>query len=644
MKVLPFGALVFLLAWSHVFTLAQPAKLFTPLALQLAYEDGTRSQDGNPGKNYWINRASYHIRADFDPDLGKLTGTEKVTYYNQSPDALSQLVIRLYPDLLKKGGIRNVQLSPDLINDGVVIRRITINQQEINISEATGEGRYYWRTNHLTRNGTNLFIPLAQALLSGQSVEMEIDWEVTFPRGFNQRMGAFGPRTWFVAYWYPQIAVYDDIDGWDRLNYTPSQEMYNDFHDYEVEITVPGQTLLWATGELQNADDVLLPRFVEKLKAATTAEDIIPIVTEEDLLDGKITKESPGLTWKYKANQVPDFAFAVGDNLVWDATSVEAEKGRRVNIYAVYDPTSPYYEECASIAKMSISDMQENIPGLPYPYPQLTVFQADKGGGGMEFPMLCNDGRVHDRADLIDLTYHEIAHTWFPFYTGINERKYSWMDEGWANIFPNDLVYKEEPQNGDPMSLNALSYVRAAGTEDDLPLIMPSKWLSGWPYLENTYYKPSCAYHTLRDMLGDEVYKKCLKTYIERWAGKHPLPWDFFNTFNDVSGKDLNWFWKAWFFEYGFPDLGLKEVSVKGKMARITIENVGTMPIPVHLKVLFADGTGEELYTSAAIWSNGQKETVVKFKAEQPIREIVLGNDAFPDVNEENQQWINPNL
>ncbi|MDX2250615.1 MAG: M1 family metallopeptidase [Bacteroidia bacterium] len=619
----------------------QSTDIFIPAELQRAYEAGTRSRDGNPGPNYWINRASYRIKANFDPTSGKLTGSEKITYHNQSPSILNQLVIRLYPDLLKKGGIRNMQFSPDMINDGVILHRLTINEQEVNLSKEE-ENTYSWRSNHLSRNGTNLFVPLVKALNSGEAITLEIDWEVTFPREFDIRMGAFGDRTWFVAYWFPQISVYDDIDGWDRLNYTPSQEMYNDFHDFEVEITVPGQTLVWATGELQNAESVLMPPFVEKLKTASISNEVVHIVTEADISSGKITPDSPQLTWKFKAEHVPDFAFAVSDSLIWDATSLEAEKNRRVNIHAVYDPQSSYYEECAAIAQLSVRDMQENVPGIAFPYPQVTVFQADKGGGGMEFPMLCNDGRVHSRADLIDLTYHEIAHTWFPFYTGINERKYSWMDEGWATNLPNDLVFKEESENGDPMSYNVLGYLRTAGTENDLPLIIPTNWLSGWNYLVNTYYKPSCVYHILRDMLGEEVYKKCLKTYIERWEGKHPVPWDFFNTFNEVSGKNLNWFWQAWFFDHGVPDLGLKKVEMKGKQVRITVEKIGKMPIPVHLTILFEDGTSQEFHATAEVWANGEQETVLQIKPEKNIQEITLGHEAFPDINEENQNWVTP--
>ncbi|MEZ4825762.1 MAG: M1 family metallopeptidase [Bacteroidia bacterium] len=618
------------------------SRLFVPAEMTQAYESGTRKPDGNPGSRYWINRAEYHIQADFDPDAGTLRGSEKVKYFNQSPDVINQLVVRLYPDLLKKGGIREMQFSPELISEGVIVRKLVINDTETDLSETESSGRSFWRTNRLSRSGTNMFIPLEKNLRPGESVDMYIEWEVTFPRGFQQRMGAFGPRTWFVAYWYPQIAVYDDIDGWDRLNYTAWQEMYNDFHDYEVEITLPGQTLLWATGELQNPDEVLLPKFRERLKQAATSDEVVKVVSEAELTEGPITPEKPQITWKFSASHVPDFAFCLSDSLVWDATSTETQKGKRVAIHAAYDPKSPYYEECAAIARKSVIDMQENIPGLPYPYPQVTVFQADQGGGGMEFPMLCNDGRVRNRADLIDLTYHEIAHTWFPFVTGINERKYAWMDEGWANIFPNDLAYKEDPQMGDPMYGNVLSYTRIAGTIDDLPLITPSKWLNGWPYFENTYYKPSCAFHTLRDMLGDEMYKKCIQTFILRWEGKHPLPWDFFNTFNDVSGKNLDWFWKAWFFDYGYPDLALGNVSVKGKNVHITVEKRGSMPIPVYLKIIYEDETGQELYTSAEVWAKGKDFTVVSFRAEKPIREIVLGHESFPDTDPGNQQWFAP--
>lgn len=627
--------LVCLAGWGQI--RGQEDNMFIPQEIFFAYEEGTRGMDGRPGAEYWINQASYRIQAFFDPVAGSLKGHETILYQNNSPDNLGQIVIRLYQDLYRKGGIRDRQLSGDLIHDGVKISLVRINGKEVSLENPANSYSPWQRS--ISRSGTNMIVPLSSPLASGQQLEMEIEWEETFPRAFMERMGAYGPRTWFVGYWYPQIAVYDDIDGWDTDNYTPTQEMYNDFHDFEVEITVPGDVLVWGTGWLENEKEILDPQYVSRLETARTSDSLVTIAGVEDLRRRAVTQKAETHTWKFSAEHVPDFAFSVSDSLIWEASSMEVEPGRRVSVQVAYDKEARYYEECLGIALKSLEELSSQSPGIPFPYPAITIFQGDMTGGGMEFPMMCNNGRVRDRADLIDLTYHEIAHTYLPFYSGINERKYSWMDEGLVNIMPNEMVYREEPKNGDPMLANSISYSRIAGSELDLPLITLSKYIYGWPYYTHTYFKPSCAFHILKDYLGNDLYQKALKEFLIRWEGKHPLPYDFFFTFNDVTGRDLSWFWKPWFQEFGFPDLGIGEVSIKGKTAKITVEKKGNLPLPVHIVLIYRDGKQQEHHITADIWADGRKETTVKLKTKGEISEIQIGRTDIPDINMENQGW-----
>ena len=487
--------------------------------------------------------------------------------------------------------------------------------------------------------GTNLQARLNESLLSGKSVEIQIEWAYTFEEKYVRRMGHYGNHNWFIAYWYPQVAVYDDIDGWDRNHYTGTQEMYNDFSDYNVKITVPDSFAVWATGTLENAQEVLQPSIYEEFKRAASTDETIKIARAEDYEKKQVVKAEGPNTWSFKANHVPDFAFSVSSSLSWDASSVEVEPGRRVLVNAVYLEENRFYDECVQIARKCLIDMSSKLPGVPYPYSEMNIFNGGRSGGGMEFPMIVNDGAVRNRADLIDLTYHEIVHTYFPFYMGINERKYGWMDEGWASILPHDLIRTEESKSGEPMMSYSLSYSRFAGTEDDVALMTPSKFLTGRPYSMHVYSKPASAYHILKDMLGEETFKKAFQTYIEAWNGKHPLPYDFFFTFNKASGQNLDWFWKAWFFELGTPDLAIKEAVVKGKKVMVKVEKVGNYPVPIHLTMTLEDGTKEEIHHTASVWANGETEFVIKTKVSQPVLSMQLGRPDFPDANRGNDTW-----
>jgi hypothetical protein len=631
--------IVFIAAFST--QLFAQSDLFLTKEIKNSYEEGYRTPSGEPGPNYWINRSEYKIEADFDPVEGRIEGKATITFYNESPDNLSVLYLRLYQDILKKGGIRDNPVPIDYVHDGVEIQKLTIAGQEYKAPESTS-GNSFWGgpgKGTYRRNGTNMIVRLNEQLMSGSSIDLEVEWGYTFEQRFVRRMGSYGNENWFIAYWYPQMAVYDDIDGWDRNDYNGTQEMYNDFSDFEVSITVPDSFVVWATGELQNGEELLQPEVWANYQKAATTDEVIQMARAEDHNNARVVKPGENHTWTFKASHVPDFAFAVSRNLNWDATSVEVAPDRRVLINAVYRDENRFYDECAEIAQKCLKDMSTQVPGIPYPYPVATIFNGGRRGGGMEFPMMFNDGAVRNRSDLIDLTYHEIAHTYFPFYMGTNERKYGWMDEGWASILPNNLIRAEEPGSGEPMMSYSLSYSRFAGTEDDVAMMTPTKYMSGRPYSMHIYSKPASAYHILWDMLGDEEFKNALQAYMKNWNGKHPLPYDFFFSFNTATGKNLNWFWNSWFFEKGVPDLGIKEVKAKGKSFKATIEKVGTYPVPIHLTVSLEDGTKQEIHHTAEVWADGKTEFFIKAKYDQPVTSIVLGRIDFPDSNRQNDVW-----
>ncbi|NWF51143.1 MAG: M1 family metallopeptidase [Ignavibacteriaceae bacterium] len=620
--------LITVLFFSFFGSLFAQQDYFIPRNIQKAFENKTRSVDGKPGENYWQNSSDYKIKVLIDLKSNLLKGSEKIIYYNNSPDTLKNIVIRTYQDLTKKGNPRDFTLNAELINDGVIIEKLSVGGEQADF-ESQNYGRY----------GTNIFYRLSKPILPKSRVDVEVDWNFELPENQLPRMGKYDSTTFFMAYWYPQISVYDDIDGWDRFDYKGQVEMYNDFANFDVEISVPNNFGVWSTGILLNPDEVLLPEFVEKYKLANSSDQVIKIITKEDYSKGKVFASNSELNvWKFRAEYVPDFAFAFSDHYLWDGVSliVDNESGRRSFICAAYNENSKDFYDVALIARNTIEYFSNEMPGVPYPYPTMTVFN---GAGGMEFPMIVNDGSTSSLMSTVGLTSHEIAHTYFPFYMGINERKYAWMDEGWAVMLPFDFQERAVKDN-DPRGRNVEDYQNFAGKEMELPLMIPSVNLIGNSYRTAAYSRPGLAYDFLRDALGNDLFKKCLLEFIRRWNGKHPIPYDFFNTFDDVSGMDLNWFFIPWFFENGYPDLSIKEVNADGKVVKVLVEKKGSIPVPVSLKFQFEDGKETSIYETARIWSSGEDKLWFETENNGDLKKVILGSKQIPDSNRKDNEFI----
>ncbi|MBC8110910.1 MAG: M1 family metallopeptidase, partial [Verrucomicrobia bacterium] len=444
-----------------------------------AITKGTRTTNGFPGKNYWQNHSDYQIKASLDPATRILKGTETIVYYNQSPDELTQLVLRLYPDIFKRGfqddGSQGIA-EADKNETGVLLSKVLLNGKPAKTQ----------------RKGTNLFLPLAQNLLPNSQITLEIDWQYTLPKTTHIREGTYFNTSFMVAYWYPQMAVYDDIDGWDELDYTGQQEFYNDFSNFDVEITMPNSHLVWATGVWQNPDEILKTEISDRYRKALNSDEVIKIVTKEDHKKGILTLGKENNTFRYKAANVPDFAFSASDTYLWDMASVVVDDStkRRTVVGAVYHPSSRDFREVTSYARQCLNYFSHTLPGVPFPYPSLTVFNGD---GGMEFPMMVNDGSFGDE-QAAEVTAHEIAHTYFPFYMGINERKYAWMDEGFAQFLPNDMEFFINERTFKPQQDNAEWFIGFISRANDAPLMMPSYKLSSDVYTISAYIRPSQAY------------------------------------------------------------------------------------------------------------------------------------------------------
>jgi hypothetical protein len=608
-------------------TNAQP--LFTVTNIQNTYKKETRTATGKPGKNYWQNRANYNIKVNFDPGTQLLEGKETIHYFNNSPDTLKEIIVRLYPDLYKKGVERLSKIAEKDLNNGVQIESFKIGSESINS---------FSNDKKAFRDNTNLSIKPDEVILPHSKIDFEISWHYKVNSGSPVRTGMVDNTSYFIAYFFPRIAVYDDVDGWDTWSYNGSQEFYNDFGNFNVEISLPKNYIVWATGDRVNAADNFSKNVLNKIKTASADTKIIHVIDSTDYLKNDVLKNDATGIWKFSANNVTDFAFALSDHYLWDASSVlvDSTTGRRTLAEAAYNPIHHDYFDVANQAHQTVFYTSHFYPKYPFPFSHITVFD---GTDQMEYPMMVNDNPTRTHKDAVQLTTHEIFHSYFPFFMGTNETQYAWMDEGWATIGESVI----SPKMGEPEDEGIFSktrYEQISGTNKYVPLITNTKEYSGDAYVANSYGKAGLCYYVLQDLLGDELYFKSLHQYMNDWNGKHPTPYDFFYSFNNASGKDLNWFWKKWFFGWEYPDLSLERVEKNRGGVKIIIQNKGGLPLPVYLNVISKDGSQVIIKYTAEVWKNDEKEkSFIISQSYSTISKIELGNQFIPDKYQNNNKW-----
>jgi hypothetical protein len=616
--------------FSLVFTvqsISQTWEQFIPVEIRQALKNGTRTLVGEPGEYYWQNHSDYVIEATLDTKKSMLSGHEKIVHYNESPDTLDYLFFRLYQNYYKKGSARSWKIDSSDLTNGVRYSniRITYSGNDSNQFEKTGE------------TPTNMTVSLKQPLLPGQTAVIEMDWDVHIPKISRNRMGNYGNDDFFIAYWYPQVAVYDDIDGWDRVEFYGTTEFYNDFNNYDIKITVPPGFKVWATGELQNTEDIYTKKVIKKIEEAGNSDDVLSIFTADDCRKEKVLKnnEEPN-TFHFKAGNVPDFSFGVAKNVNWQGSSVVVDRktGRKTFTDAVYPDSLRTFDSVAYYTRWSVQFMSEHVPGVPFPYPHMTCWSNGTKRGGMETPMMANNGDAHSYASAAGLSFHEISHTYFPFYMGTNERKYAWMDEGWANYMTR-FVYDSLSPDYNYFSRVVSGFESINGKEKEVPLSDLSYQITNWrAYRIHAYNRPSVAYNYLREALGDSLFFKGLHFYMEQWHGKHPAPFDFFTAFEAATGRDLKWYYKPWFLQRCSADLGL--VEVEGD--HIIVENAGGIPVPVQLTLTYDDGSKKTIYKKVTVWENGDSKLKIKYPTDKKLKEVMLGSDLIPDIDESNNE------
>ncbi|MBD1391518.1 M1 family metallopeptidase [Mucilaginibacter glaciei] len=607
----------------------QAQSLYMPRDIKQAYTKGTRAADGKPGAKYWQNRGRYNISITTNPPGRMVKGAEQVTYINNSPDTLRRINMKLILNIHRPGAARDRFTGPDYLTQGIQIDTFLINGQ-----------KKTWNNN--TMGSTNQSVSLSAPLMPHDSIKLNIAWHFDVSKQ-SGREGMIDSTTYYLAYFYPRVAVYDDYNGWDRIEFVDSKEFYNDFNDYTLNVTVPKNYIVWATGTLQNPTQVLQKTYADKLKKSMTDDSTTHIATLEDLAAKKITAQNAMNTWIWKATDISDMAVGISDHYLWDAGSVVVDKksGRRASLQAAYSEKGTDFKKSVQNGRNALGWFSNNWPGVPYPFPKMTAFQ---GFADMEYPMMVNDSQVGNDSFAQLVQDHEIAHTWFPFYMGINESRYAFMDEGWATTLEYLIGIDEKGPEAAAnfyKQFRVNSWINDRSTSEDLPIITPSNEQTGG-YGNNAYGKPSLSYLALKDMLGDDLFKKALHGYMERWHGKHPIPWDYFNSMSNVSGKNLNWFFNNWFFTNGYIDLAFGE-TVRGKDGyTLTVNNVGGYAVPFDAILTFADGTTQTIHQSPQVWEANQKQMYLTIKATpgKSLKSVTLDGGIFVDATKADNTWV----
>lgn len=619
---------LFIILSSLLFIVSAHAQtLYMPRNVKQAFDKGTRSPDGKPGKHYWQNKGIYDITVTAHPPDRNITGSETITYFNNSPDTLRNIVIKLFLNIHKPGAVRYQNADADYLTDGVHIDGLTVNGQ-----------KQTYRNN--AQSNTWQYIRLPETLMPKDSVHLSFKWHYQISLQSN-REGMIDSTTYFLAYFYPRVAVYDDYSGWDMMDFTDQQEFYNDFNDYTLEVQVPKNYIVWSTGTLLNPGEVLQPEYASRLQASMKSDSVYTIANTSELAKGLVTIQHNMNTWRWKADDITDVALAISNHFVWDASSVVVDDrdSRRASVQAAYNDTAADFHHVVEYGRHALDWLSHHWPGIPYPYPKTTIVQ---GYADMEYPMMVNDGTQSDFNFTRFVEEHEIAHTYFPFYMGINETRYAFMDEGWATTFEL-LIGREDlgKERADAFfrRFRVNGWIHDPSAVQDLPIITPANVLRNQAYGNNAYGKPALGYLAVKDLLGDDLFKKCLHEYMEHWNGKHPIPWDFFNSFNSTSGKNLNWFWSNWFFSNHYLDLAIQKADKTSSGYSAMIENIGGMASPFDLMVTYTDGTEDTFHYSPGVWKENQKNAKLDIKTKKKIKLLELEGGIYVDADPSNNTW-----
>ncbi len=636
---------------------AAPARLaatndsiFAPLPLPTP--NATRAADGRPGPAYWQNRNDYRIEARLDTVAHEITGTVRLTYTNNSPEALDYLWFHLEQNLFAPGarGATGRRAGPTVQNG-----------QGFRIGSVTAGGQAVTPTITDTRMRIDLSTPVAAG---GGTVEVVIPYAFVIPGDRTPRMGrmeAAGGTVYSLAQWYPRVAVYDDVSGWNTMPYLGSGEFYLGYGDFEFDVTLPATMAVVGTGTLANEDDVYTDAQRERIARARRSTSRVYITEPGEVGTRAATPGRAGMaTWRFRAENVRDVAWGASAAFIVDGANaaIRQDDGSTLDvlILSAYpregvsaDPAAPGWEEATRYGRAAILN---NSRWYPYPYP--VAISVASHIGGMEYPMLHFSSVESRHVDLFGVVDHELGHNWFPMIVGSDERRYAWMDEGFntfINTFSQVTFYDEGTDTslpgygqgaatgytaftaGDPF----VEYAARMGA-NDRPLMTYPDRVPGQAGGYVLYFKPAAGLRILRDVvLGPERFDDAFQTYIRRWAYKHPQPADFMRTIEDVAGEDLDWFWREWLYGTDTFDAALTGLAAEGDLAVATVTNNDALVFPATVEFTFTDGTTERASIPVEAWMSGDQAAARVALAGRTVASARLDPDGrLPDSDRAN--------
>lgn len=608
-----------------------------------------RSASGEPGPKYWQNKSDYSISCTLDTARHTVTGEVEITYTNNSPDDLKFVWLQLDQNIYQKGS-RGSATTTELggrwanakFTEGYQIRNIKV--------EASGKK---YDAKHIITD-TRMQVWLNEPIKSGGGkASFTINFSFEVPEYGTDRMGRLSTKNgWIyeIAQWFPRMCVYDDIQGWNVLPYIGAGEFYLEYGDINFTVTAPSNLMVVGSGELMNPQEVYTSDQLRRYNEAKKSNKTVVIRGEKDINDKNARPKKDKLTWKFRIQNTRDVAWAASTAFIVDAAKMNLPGGKTSLAMSAYpiestkDKKGNDWRRSTEMVKGSIEHYSEKW--FPYPYPAAVNVAGIVGG--MEYPGIVFCSYNSTGAGLWGVTDHEFGHTWFPMIVGSNERKYAWMDEGF-NTFINGLSTK---------AFNKGEFDgQGFGTDPASPFLVKYTFNDKMDGLYNTpdviqqenlgvaaYLKPSIMLDLLREqVLGPERFDAAFREYINRWAYKHPTPWDFFHTMENVGGEDLSWFWRAWVLNTWKLDQSIKTVKyVKGAPengAEITVENLQKMAMPVTVLVTETNGKEHRITLPVEVWQRGDNWTF-GVQTTSEIKEVTLDPDKkLPDWNRDNNKW-----
>jgi len=611
--------------------------MFAPLNLPPGNE--FRSGSGAPGPRYWQQRADYDLKATLDTAAKALRGEMTIRYTNNSPDTLHFLWFQVEQNAFKSNSLNSFVFPAESrfgarnFEGGDVIDRF---------EEVAAGGRGARHTLKLRTEGTVMKADLSEPLAPGRTVTINAAWHFNIPEHGADRMGRDG-ALYELAQWYPRVDVYDDLRGWNTEPYLGQGEFYLEYGDYNLDVTVPAGYIVAATGNLQNPHDVLTPTEVSRLAQAAKSQAVVNIVTQQDLTSGAARPRKTGtMTWRFAAKNVRDVVFAASPDYMWDASSYKGSLAQ-----AFYRPSAiEPWKDAADMSRMSIQEYSERW--FPYPWPQITAVEGPISG--MEYPMVAMEARSADKYDLYNVVTHEIGHMWFPMIVGSNERMHMWQDEGFNTFINTFSEARRYPEKGDQMAraVQERSLVTQYMQHSvDEPLEINPDRINPQLLGENAYVKTSVALQQLRqEILGPDAFDDAFRTYIQRWAFKHPSPVDFYRTMEDVSGRRLDWYFREWFLENPHFDQAIDSVVTQQRgdtmYVGVLYANHARGIEPIRARFTFSDGSTQDFNYPAEVWSTntsiypreyaftGKKLTKIELDPEQRLVDTDRANNSWP--------------